>query len=84
MASPVKSEAQRLLDRLYKIQQDSREKVPPDFYNTHYWAKAWDKSLSRTRDYIKIAVKNKLMEARYFMVADKNTVRKCAYFKLIK
>lgn len=84
MASPVKSEAQRLLDKLYKIQQDSREQVPPNFYNTKHWAKQWNRSISRTRDYIKLAVKNKLMECRYFMVADGNTVRKCAYFKLIK
>jgi len=84
MASPVKSEAQRLLDRIYKIQQDSRERVAPNFYNTRHWAKEWGKSLSRTRDYLKIAVKNKLMEPRYFMVADGNTARKCAYFKLIK
>ena len=84
MASPVKSEAQRLLDKLYQIQQDSREQVPPNFYNTKYWAKQWGKSISRTRDYLRIAVKNKLMEVRYFMVADGKTARKCAYFKLIK
>ena len=84
MASPVKSEAQRLLDKLYQIQQDAREQVPPNFYNTKYWAKQWNKSLSRTRDYLRLAVKNKLMEVRYFMVADGNTARKCAYFKLIK
>lgn len=84
MASSVKSEAQRLLDRLYKIQQDSREQVPPNFYDTKYWAKEWDMSISRTRDYLRIAIKNKLMESRYFMVAQGKTVRKTAYFKLIK
>lgn len=84
MASPVKSEAQRLLDKIYEIQQDSREKVPANFYNTRYWAKEWKKSASRTRDYLRIAVKNKLMECRYFVVADGKTARKCAYFKLIK
>jgi len=84
MASSVKSEAQRLLDRIYQIQQDSREKIPADFHNATYWSEQWNKSISRTRDYLRIAVKNKLVESRYFLIADKNTARKCAYYKFIK
>lgn len=84
MASPVKSEAQRLLDQLYKIKQDSLQKAPPDFNDARYWSKQWGKSLSRTRDYLKMAVENNLMERRYFMIARFGVTRKTAFYKLIK
>ena len=41
-------------------------------------------SLSRDRDYLKLAVENKIMDCRYFIVAKGNTARKTAYFKVIK
>jgi hypothetical protein len=84
MASPVKSEAQRLLDKLYKIKQESLQKAPPDFQDAIYWKGQWGKSISRTRDYLKMAVENGLMERRYYMIARQGVVRKTAFYKLIK
>lgn len=84
MASPVKSEAQRLLDKLYKIKQESLQKAPTDFHDSQYWSKQWGKSISRTRDYLKMAIENGLMERRYYMIARLGVVRKTAFYKLIK
>jgi hypothetical protein len=84
MASPVKSEAQRLLDKLYKIKQESLQKAPQDFHNARYWSGQWGKSISRTRDYLKMAVEKGLMERRYYMTGKDGIVRKTAFYKLIK
>ena len=80
----MKSEAQRLLDKLYKIKQESLQKAPDDFKDARYWSGQWGKSMSRTREYLKMAVDNGLMERRYYMIARQGFVRKTAFYKLIK
>ena len=80
----MKSEAQRLLDLIHKERMKSLEPVPAGWYPIGHWMAAWDKSRSRAGDFLRVAVKGKIMEQRDFVVEIKGRPTKVAHYRATK
>lgn len=84
MASPKKSEAQRLLDLIHKQYLSEKEKVPEGFYTIKEWKAMWGVARSSVELYMRFAVKNNLMEKRSFRIVTKNRYCKVAHYRATK
>jgi hypothetical protein len=80
----MKSEAQRLLELIHKERMKSLEPVPAGWYPMAHWMKEWDKSRSRTGDFLRLAVSSKIMEQRDFVVEIKGRPTKVAHYRATK
>lgn len=84
MASPRKSEAQKLLDLIHQERLSETDKIPLGFLSTNDWAKAWDVRRSSAERFIIIALKGGLMEKKTFKVATNGRFCRVSYFRATK
>ena len=84
MASPNKSEAQKLLDQIYAEYISERQEIPEGFYTIKEWRKVWGIARSSVERHIQLALKKKLMEKRSFRIVTKNRYCTVAHYRATK
>lgn len=83
MASP-KSEAQRLLDLIYKEKLAEAEKIPDGFLTILEWSKKWGIPKRTAWTHIQFALRKNIMEKKVFKVANGKQYRRMAYYRATK
>jgi response regulator of citrate/malate metabolism len=81
MASPQKSEAQKLLDKIHEQYLSEKQEIPEGFYTISQWREMWGVARSSVERYIEFALKNKLMEMRRFKIVTKGRYCTVAHYK---
>lgn len=82
MEAAVKSEAQRLLERLSAIVNLTSEEIPAGYKTARDWSLVWGKSRSQTERFLHAGVKAGLIEVRKFRgIADKGRVMVVKYYR---
>lgn len=80
----MKSEAQRLLELIHKERMKSLEPVPAGWHTIKHWMAVWNKSRSRTGDFLRVAVKGKIMEQRDFILEVNGRPTKVSHYRATK
>lgn len=84
MASPKKSEAQKLLDRIHEERLSESQAVEPGYLNINEWAKEWKCARSSAERYIMIGLKKGFIEKKIFKVASGKRYNRVAYYRATK
>lgn len=79
-----KSEAQKLLDRIIQSSLGVEDQTPEGYYEVNGWIKIWGYSRTRTRNFLDVGVKNKLIEVIKLRKFVNGKIRHIKYYKEIK